>query len=183
MRSTPRFVLVCLLTLITLSAFSACAGIQPPEQPTPTPGPPVSPSPTSTPAPVVYTVRSGDTLYGIANRYGVSIDDIIEINELTEPEKLQPGDRLLISSLETVSGRVLPTATPTPEPCLQGCDVPPDGCEIKGLIAQLDGTRLYALPEDEIYNRRQADIWFCRARDAEAAGWTRWTVFGPAGSP
>lgn len=165
---------------MTISAFSACTGITPPEQPTPTPSPIPSPSPTFTPAPVYYTVRSGDTLFGIANRYGVSIDLLIEVNELTQPEKLQPGDRLLISRQETVSGRILPTPTPTPEPCLQGCILRQEGCDIKGIIAKIDGTRLFALPEDEIYNRRQADIWFCRERDAIAAGWTRWTLFGPA---
>ena len=31
---------------------------------------------------IVYTVKSGDTLYKIANQYGVSINDIIEFNQL-----------------------------------------------------------------------------------------------------
>ena len=31
---------------------------------------------------IVYTVQSGDTLYKIANQYGVSVNDIIEFNQL-----------------------------------------------------------------------------------------------------
>ena len=31
---------------------------------------------------IVYTVKSGDTLYKIANQYGVTVNDIVEFNQL-----------------------------------------------------------------------------------------------------
>ena len=43
-----------------------------------------------------YTVVSGDTLTGIAQRYGVTIESIIEANGLTNPNNLSVGQVLLI---------------------------------------------------------------------------------------
>lgn len=49
---------------------------------------------------VVYTVKSGDTLYKIANQYGVSVNDIIEFNQLPSTS-LSINQQLLIPSKET----------------------------------------------------------------------------------
>lgn len=49
---------------------------------------------------VVYTVKSGDTLYKIANQYGVSVNDIIEFNQLPSTA-LSINQQLLIPSKET----------------------------------------------------------------------------------
>lgn len=143
----------------------------------------VSPSPpgaTPTPTPQFHEVQPGESLWTIAQRYGVDVNILAEVNELENPDLLQPGQELLISDRITVSGRLLPTPTPTPIPCLEGCHTPPPGCDIKGVIARLDGTRFYLLPSDDPYDVRTADVWFCREEDARAAGWQRWTPFGPA---
>ncbi|MEC9488379.1 MAG: SPOCS domain-containing protein [Halanaerobium sp.] len=44
----------------------------------------------------VYTVRQGDTLYLIAQRYNTSIEALIELNNLQNPNALNIGQRLLI---------------------------------------------------------------------------------------
>ena len=44
----------------------------------------------------IYVVKSGDTLYGIARRYGVSIDTLREANQLQDPTLLSVGQSLLI---------------------------------------------------------------------------------------
>ncbi|APV50539.1 hypothetical protein BWI17_13060 [Betaproteobacteria bacterium GR16-43] len=41
-----------------------------------------------------YVVRSGDTLYGIAQRAGSTVDDILRINRLTAKTVIQPGLKL-----------------------------------------------------------------------------------------
>ncbi|MFO7741587.1 MAG: LysM peptidoglycan-binding domain-containing protein, partial [Anaerolineae bacterium] len=87
-----------------------------PEPDTPTPGPSPTPLPTATPRPdgaTVHVVESGETLYGIALRYGVSADQIRELNpgSIGPNDLIQTGQELVIS----VSGEAA-TATPLPEP-------------------------------------------------------------------
>ncbi len=43
-----------------------------------------------------YIVQSGDTLYKIAREYGVSVTDLINLNRLTCPDKLYPGQVIKI---------------------------------------------------------------------------------------
>nr|WP_290668624.1 LysM peptidoglycan-binding domain-containing protein [Ardenticatena sp.] len=58
---------------------------------TPTPVPP-----TATPATRTYVVQPGDTLYLIAQRFGVSMDAIIQRNPNINPDNLQVGQELII---------------------------------------------------------------------------------------
>lgn len=46
---------------------------------------------------IIYTVKSGDTLYKIANQYGVSVNDIIEFNQLPSTS-LSINQQILIPS-------------------------------------------------------------------------------------
>lgn len=67
--------------------------------PTATSPPTVSPptaTPTPTPTPTIHQVQAGDTLSRIANRYGVSVEALIDANNLSNPDRLVPGDRLII---------------------------------------------------------------------------------------
>ncbi len=52
----------------------------------------------------VYIVASGDTLTDIAGRFGVSVQDLIDANGITNPSLLQPGQPLRIPGFEGVSG-------------------------------------------------------------------------------
>jgi hypothetical protein len=45
---------------------------------------------------IIYIVRSGDTLYGIAVRYGVSYADIARINQISNARLIYAGQRLCI---------------------------------------------------------------------------------------
>lgn len=56
----------------------------------------------------VYTVKRGDTLYGIATSYGVSVDDIKVLNNLTS-NTLSIGQRLQIPLKEVTSSNFVYT--------------------------------------------------------------------------
>lgn len=60
----------------------------------------------------IYIVQSGDTLNIIASRFGVSPNDIIAINNLTNPDVLSAGMPLTIPGLEGVSGILTTTIIP-----------------------------------------------------------------------
>lgn len=46
---------------------------------------------------IVYTVQRGNTLSQIANAYGVTVAHIVEINNLTDPNLIYPGEKLRIT--------------------------------------------------------------------------------------
>jgi LysM repeat protein len=54
-------------------------------------------------SPQVYVVSWGDTVASIASRYGVSMSSIIEANELSEPNRIFAGQRLVIPGIESAS--------------------------------------------------------------------------------
>jgi len=131
----PRIAkLICLIALLT----SGCQG-QIVSGPTPTPQvlgvtlvlpsptPPVTtmtaqastPRPTFTPAPtatpVIYVVKSGDTLLGIAIEYGTSVAALQQANGIINPASLQPGQEIVIpqsTSGTDTAKQLLPTPTP-----------------------------------------------------------------------
>jgi LysM repeat protein len=66
------------------------------------------PSPTVA---ALYTVQGGDTLSSLAERFATSVDELVAVNNLTDPNNLQAGQTLLIPSLLR---EPQVTATPTP---------------------------------------------------------------------
>jgi len=76
-------------------------------------GPPIERAPpTRTPPRVAggesIQVQQGDTLYGIAKRYGVSISALIEVNGLGHGASIKPGQQLLLPA-----GALPPSAAPS----------------------------------------------------------------------
>ena len=82
---------------------------------------PASPSPTPTIAGTVYTVKEGDSLSAIAAQNNTTIDAIVKANDLTDPDKLQVGQKLIIPSAgagatAASAGASLPAAASKPPP-------------------------------------------------------------------
>lgn len=102
--------------------------------------------PTLPPESTTYVVQSGDSLYGIAVKFGVSAEDIMRANNIVDPDLLFAGQELIIPLEELPPVTPTPTATPIPfEPPtpLAGVTVtptPPErvAVEIKEAIAPGD---------------------------------------------
>jgi LysM repeat protein len=72
-----------------------------------------------TPSKSIYTVQQDDTLSGIADKLGVSMDAIIKENKIPDPSNLQVGEQLIIPLGPTPTFTPAPipaNATPTPQP-------------------------------------------------------------------
>ncbi|MEO7908637.1 MAG: LysM domain-containing protein [Roseiflexaceae bacterium] len=130
----------CLAALLVLLALAACAPPVP-SSPRPTAGVvldiTVAPTqdvdstatayarqlvPTPTPA-GLYVVQQGDTLGGLAEDFGSTVEDLMAANGLTDANAIQAGQTLLIPSLISgtlalgtpapLAGTLVPTATAT----------------------------------------------------------------------
>jgi LysM repeat protein len=67
-----------------------------------------TPPPTPTPN-ITYTVQTGDTAWGIALEYGLTLDELLNFNNMNANTILSIGDTLLI-----VAPSPIPTETPIP---------------------------------------------------------------------
>jgi LysM repeat protein len=68
-----------------------------------------------------YTVAAGDSLAAIADRFGTTVEAIVEANDIADPTRLAVGQVLAIPGASEGEGEVLgateePPATATPEP-------------------------------------------------------------------
>lgn len=90
---------VCVL-LAALVAIGCGSARTPPATSPPPPAPVVGPAAEAdraAPSPVrTHTVEPGDTLWSLSRRYGVSVADFVRANDLTNPNRLSVGERLII---------------------------------------------------------------------------------------
>ncbi len=130
---TPR-ILIRLAAVLSLGWLQACvseAGVVPtalPDirvTPAPTQNVPATATafarlviPTPTP-PGLYVVKPGDTLSKIADDFATTVDEIMALNNLSDPNMLMVGQELTIPSLVGVG-----TAEATPEDSPAGDPVP-----------------------------------------------------------
>jgi len=87
-----------------------------------TPNPTVTPRATETfvpgptPGTVLHVVQSGDTLLGIALKYGVGMTIIQKANDIEDPESIKEGQQLVIPIGPTATAPAGPSPTPTGPP-------------------------------------------------------------------
>ena len=90
-QATPAPTVVLIATPTAGDAQTAPeSGASPPATPTVVAAPP-EPGETE-----IYTVKAGDSLSAIAERYGVSLNRLLEINDLADPNLVYVGTRLKI---------------------------------------------------------------------------------------
>lgn len=53
-------------------------------------------SSTATPTIQTYEIQQGDTLVEIAERFGVTVEALVQANAITNPNRIQPGEALVI---------------------------------------------------------------------------------------
>lgn len=63
-----------------------------------------TPNPTPEPTPQTYTVKKGDTLSGIAQRFGTTVANLVALNNIQNPNLIYPGQVLTISGTPSGGG-------------------------------------------------------------------------------
>lgn len=83
-------------------------------------------APSPPPPTCVHIVRRGEWLSRIARRYGVSLWAIVRANGIRNPNRIYPGQRLVIPGCRPYP----PPPPPPPPPCPPPCPPPPIECSI-----------------------------------------------------
>jgi LysM repeat protein len=81
----------------------------------PTPAPP-SPTPGPVGAPVTYKIQPGDSLSSIAQKFGVTVDDIVKANNIENPNEIYAGQEIIIPPPKPGGTGQTTEATPTKAP-------------------------------------------------------------------
>jgi peptidoglycan/xylan/chitin deacetylase (PgdA/CDA1 family) len=87
----------------------------------------VTASPTSSPGTTTYVVQPGDTLFGIAQRFAASIEELQAWNAaaypslVTDPSSLQAGWTLVVAGEAGVTPQPTPTVAPSGTRVTAGC--------------------------------------------------------------
>ena len=78
--------IIIIATICMLMAYSSCSG-----------DPPVEVRPIQTQSQYTYVVQTGDTLSSIADKYGVTVSDLLRENpSITDPDVIHGGEILQI---------------------------------------------------------------------------------------
>jgi LysM repeat protein len=81
-----------------------------------------------------HTVKAGETLGGIARKYGVKQGDVAVANNITDPRKIQPGQELIIPARSAAAaGKQAKAAAPKAAPADEDLDAglkPPSATEV-----------------------------------------------------
>jgi LysM repeat protein len=105
---------------------------------------------------ILYTIVAGDTLIGIAARFDIELDTLLELNDLTADSFIGIGDELLLGFAPGTASQ----GTPTPESVLPNTTVREDGAIV--YIVQTGDTLTsiavtYDLTYEELYELNNID--------------------------
>ena len=99
--------------------------------------PTVAPTPPPAPVPQIYVVQSGDTLGGISAAHGVSIEELVAANNITDPDVLAVGQELVIPGSEAAPQPAAPAAI----------EAAPAAASEPSVYVVQDGDSLYAIAD------------------------------------
>ena len=114
--STPTTAAMVYTTPRPSATASLTLTRQPTRTPTATGTSTQTATPSETPTPITYTVVKGDTPDQIAAKFGITVEELFSLNNLTEDSILQIGQQLVVSLMgqRGAEATALPADTPTP---------------------------------------------------------------------
>jgi LasA protease len=153
-----RFRFVIAIVLLSLAACSTPSS-QLADDPTPTPATtkifvtataiPATPTPFSTLVIERYTVRAGDTLGAISLRYDMSVEDLMKLNGLANPNTLFAGQQIKVTFAVTRAApadKLIPDSEAVYSPAYEKFDVASFASQYNGYLTayreKVDGEQL-----------------------------------------
>jgi LysM repeat protein len=96
--------------------------------------PTVTPTTPPSPTPVTYTVRSGDTLFGIALELDVPLESLMDVNGLSEADTISVGQVLIVPSESDGEAQASSASAP-----LEARETPTPGSPAEPIRVQIHG--------------------------------------------
>ena len=139
---------------------------------TPSPSPVVTATPME---PVTYTVQAGDTLSGIAQEHDVSLEALVAVNDLADPDVLNVGQTLIIPSDDA-------DGTPPPAPGETSDQAPSAGTETVAILPTLtpSGPSLVEIGETISIGNLEGET-IVLTNQGGTINLEGWTLSGPEG--
>ncbi len=66
--------------------------------------------------PTTHTIARGESLAGIARQYGITVDQLLQINSITNPNLIYTGQQLIVFTAPDAAAPQANTAVPAPQP-------------------------------------------------------------------
>lgn len=128
----------------------------------------VTPSQPAMPTAGTHVVNSGDTVYSIARRYNMPVQQLIAANAITNPNAIRIGQRLVVAS----SGQALPPVATAPATTQTPAQVvaartytPPQPASTPAVVEQTATIQQVAARQDEIAEQTPLQFrWPIRGR-------------------
>ena len=95
--AAPLALLAALIAVVAVIAVSGAGSSSSSDTPPPTRTAATRPVRHVRATPKAYVVKAGDTLSVIADKTGVSLDEILQLNPQVDPNALQTGQRLKLT--------------------------------------------------------------------------------------
>ncbi len=89
--------------------------------------PPPTQASTSPQSATFHTVRRGESLFGIANQYGISLDALIRANGIEDVNRIHAGNKLRVSRLDAVAPPAASNEATSPAPAQAAPPAAPAG--------------------------------------------------------
>ncbi len=114
-----------------------------------------------------YTVVSGDSLWRIGQKFGVSVDSLKSVNHLTS-DTIYPGQKLTIPP-----GTTTPTPSPAPAPTTNNTQWPDVTYVVKAGDTATSIGKKFGVPASDIlkYNYMEAGEWFNEGEKIAISGY------------
>ncbi|HEY5574012.1 MAG TPA: LysM peptidoglycan-binding domain-containing protein [Anaerolineales bacterium] len=138
-------------TVTATATQTATATSTPTETPTITETPTVTQTPTAS-APFIYTVQEDDTLFSIAEQFGVDLLVLMALNNMSNESVIRVGDELIVPNPDLP----LPTETPLPEGFRGTIEyLVKGGDSLEGIAVRFNSTVDAILEENELENANE----------------------------
>ena len=112
LRTRLQWLLAGSTAVFTLAAFfSAFTGDDSPSASTQTTTTTAEEVTTTTAAPKTYIVNPGDSLFSIAEQFGVDLNELVELNGIVDVDKINAGDELKLPAPTTTTTTESTTTT------------------------------------------------------------------------